>query len=454
MKAAAKGPAAKKPAARKPAATKTSAKKPAAKKPAGRTPAGKRPASRAGREPELLDPLDLDGLELEDDADDEGAGSDGRLLDLDEADIADDDFDEDDDADDDDGAPALTSGPFVLDETDEQSAPLLVRFDDREVPAYDAGDTIAVERPREELLTGVAALVLAFSVFLPWFGPSALPITGWEGGLAGPIIFFFGLAVAAIVALRRFGVAVSLPVDHSAIFEGVGWLAVLGALASRLFGAEVNGNDYPASKWVYVPLLAGVAVAMLASRISSGSPFVLRPGWFDGMAGKLGAAILAVAVLGGAGFGLTGEAVPGRATQQRANPVKQYQGKLPPCGTAAEFPVPTGVELQLSFQLPEDNCNITFTSKLTLSKLVASYKTALKGAGWKFTTTPSPKAMTFMLTTPRCGTLSLNELGALPNGATPSTKGTPRITGFAVFGKTCGGVTGTNGTRSDEQPPS
>lgn len=452
-KAAAK--TSKKAAAKKPAAVKRAPAKGAAKKPASK-PAAKRTGAKRGIDPELLDPLDLEGLALDEDLEEEGTSvgwADGD--DDDEAD-GDDDSEGDSDGPDVGGSPrevAIAPGPFVLEGETDVAQPLLVRFDDREIPAEREPGTGEVERPREELLAGAAAFVLTFSVFLSWFGQTGLPITGWEGGIWGPVIFFTSLAVVAIVALRRFGVPLALPVDHSAIIEAVGWLAVLGALASRLFGAEVNGTDFPATTWVFVPIVAGVALALLASKISTGSPFVLKPGWFDGTGGKIGASILAVALLGGLGFGVTGEATPGRGTARRETPVKQFQGKLPPCATAVKFPTPPSVKLALSFQLPEDNCNVTFTSTATLKKLTADFRAALKAAGWKFVATPSPKAMTFQLTAPRCGTLSLNEIGQTAgSGKTPAPRITARITGFAVFSKTCTISTARSTTGRLDQP--
>lgn len=477
-------PSAARSAARKPAATKrTTAARPAARPAAragGKTSATTRKATpskpaprsskaapakgapkrsaqrpnprRRAEQDEILDPLDLEGI-LDDDELDEGSEDDdiseeqapalsavaSRAADLDGTDAMT-------------GATVpevfVAEGPFVSEGHADTSQPLLVRFDDREVPP--PSEVVGVERPREELLAGVAALLLSLTVFLPWFGPKGLEISGWEGGLWGPIIFFAALAVVAIVGLRRAGVPVTLPVDHAAIIEAVGWMALLGGLASRFFGIEVAPTDYNATRWVFAPMALGAILAAVASKISTGSPFVLRPGWFSGMGGKIGAAVLAVALLAGVAFGVTGTATPGKqVTGPRAGSVKTFNGTLPPCAKAVKFPTPSIVKLQQSFQLPEDNCNVTFTSTQSLAKVIAAYRAALKTAGWKFTAIPSPNAMSFQLTAPRCGTLALNAL------TLPSTERAARakVTGFAVFSKTCTGAGVPQRGRTD-QPPS
>src|SRR5204862_2958511 len=62
-----------------------------------------------------------------------------------------------------------------------------------------------------ELLTLVAGLVLTLSAFTDWYagsesgGAFTLSVIGWHAGALGKVVFFCGLAVLALIALREAG---------------------------------------------------------------------------------------------------------------------------------------------------------------------------------------------------------------------------------------------------------
>ncbi len=81
-----------------------------------------------------------------------------------------------------------------------------------------------------ERITWVAALVLALSSFMDWYAGSGvgvkLAVIGWHTGVLGKLVFFIGLAVVALVALRESGFELPPTVPESLL------VLALGALAS------------------------------------------------------------------------------------------------------------------------------------------------------------------------------------------------------------------------------
>src|SRR6266699_1104725 len=60
-----------------------------------------------------------------------------------------------------------------------------------------------------ERVAWIAGLVLALSSFMDWYAGSGvgvkLAVIGWHTGVLGKLVFFIGLAVVALVALRESG---------------------------------------------------------------------------------------------------------------------------------------------------------------------------------------------------------------------------------------------------------
>lgn len=82
-----------------------------------------------------------------------------------------------------------------------------------------------------ERLTWVSALVLSVSAFAGWYqgdgeGPT-LSVIGWHTGWLGQVVFFIGLAVLALVALREAGIDLPAGVPESLIVIGLGSVATI-----------------------------------------------------------------------------------------------------------------------------------------------------------------------------------------------------------------------------------
>ena len=62
-----------------------------------------------------------------------------------------------------------------------------------------------------ERVTWIAGLVLSISAFTDWYAGSGsvgptIGVIGWHTGTLGKLVFFIGLAVVALVALREAGI--------------------------------------------------------------------------------------------------------------------------------------------------------------------------------------------------------------------------------------------------------
>jgi hypothetical protein len=273
-----------------------------------------------------------------------------------------------------------------------------------------------VERPLDELLTGVAAAILAASVFLPWYSYFGKGISGWASGNFGPITFFLALAAVAVIALRRFGVAVSFPLEHSLILEGVGWIAVIGVLFKKFVSLKVGPGASPASlspsKAIFVTLIAGIAVALLGGRTSSSAPFVIRPGWYAGRAGKLGAAILGLALVLGLYFGFTNSAMPSQATTTPGSPTVLHT--FPKCAKDAGFPQIAGFKVASAIESGPTNpyCYVISSATMKLNAAFTRVTDALRAAKWRFSTVKLSglaTGRTLTLKAPRCGTVTVSQ---------------------------------------------
>jgi hypothetical protein len=85
-----------------------------------------------------------------------------------------------------------------------------------------------------ERVTWVAGLVLALSSFMDWYAGSGvgvkLAVIGWHTGALGKLVFFVGLAVLAVVALRELGFELPPSVPESLLVLGLGTLATIFVL--------------------------------------------------------------------------------------------------------------------------------------------------------------------------------------------------------------------------------
>jgi hypothetical protein len=85
-----------------------------------------------------------------------------------------------------------------------------------------------------ERLSLVAGLVLALSSFMSWYvgsdqGPT-IAVIGWHTGILGKLVFFVGLAVLAVLALREAGIELPPAVPESLLVIALGSLAAIFVL--------------------------------------------------------------------------------------------------------------------------------------------------------------------------------------------------------------------------------
>lgn len=80
-----------------------------------------------------------------------------------------------------------------------------------------------------ERLARWAGLVLTLSTFMSWYSGSddgpTIAVIGWHVGLLGKLVFFIGLAVLALWALREAGYELPAAVPESLILIGLGSIA-------------------------------------------------------------------------------------------------------------------------------------------------------------------------------------------------------------------------------------
>jgi hypothetical protein len=115
-----------------------------------------------------------------------------------------------------------------------------------------------------ERLTWVSGLVLTLSAFTDWYvgsgeGPTT-SVIGWHTGALGKLVFFIGLAVLGLVALRESGIELPATVPESLVVIALGALAAVFVLIrlidvpDEFFGWRGRGIG------IFISLLASFAV--------------------------------------------------------------------------------------------------------------------------------------------------------------------------------------------------
>jgi hypothetical protein len=117
-----------------------------------------------------------------------------------------------------------------------------------------------------ERLTWVAGLVLMISSFMDWYaGPGVgvkLAVIGWQTGVLGKLVFFVGLAVLALVALRESGFELPPSVPESLVVLALGALAAIFVLIRLI---SVPDSVLPADGrgiGIWISLLASLGVIL------------------------------------------------------------------------------------------------------------------------------------------------------------------------------------------------
>jgi hypothetical protein len=119
-------------------------------------------------------------------------------------------------------------------------------------------------------LTGqIAALsgfVLVLSTFMDWYvgdGGNGLTwsVTGWHSGAVGKLTFLVGLAVLALLALRRFGIVLPASLPESLVLIGLGVLATVFVLYQAIW---VPLSIVPAGRGIgmWIALLSALGVIL------------------------------------------------------------------------------------------------------------------------------------------------------------------------------------------------
>ena len=83
-------------------------------------------------------------------------------------------------------------------------------------------------------LTWLSGLLLAVSAFTDWYSGSGegptVGVIGWHTGALGKLVFFIGLAVLGIVALREAGIELPASVPESLVVIALGSLSTIFVL--------------------------------------------------------------------------------------------------------------------------------------------------------------------------------------------------------------------------------
>jgi hypothetical protein len=115
-----------------------------------------------------------------------------------------------------------------------------------------------------ERITWVAGLVLALSSFTDWYAGSGvgvkLAVIGWHTGVLGKLVFFVGLAVLALVALRESGIELPPTVPDSLLVLALGALALIFVLIRVI---SIPDSVLPADGrgiGIWISLLASLGV--------------------------------------------------------------------------------------------------------------------------------------------------------------------------------------------------
>jgi hypothetical protein len=116
-----------------------------------------------------------------------------------------------------------------------------------------------------ETVTWIAGLILALSSFTDWYAGSdsigpTIGVIGWHTGTLGKLVFFIGLAVVALVALREAGIELPPAVPDSLLVIALGSLSTIFVLIRLI---SIPDEFLPASGrgiGIWISLLASLAV--------------------------------------------------------------------------------------------------------------------------------------------------------------------------------------------------
>jgi hypothetical protein len=113
-------------------------------------------------------------------------------------------------------------------------------------------------------VTWVSGLVLALSSFMGWYAGSGLgvklAVIGWHTGTIGKLVFFIGLAVVVLVALRSYGFDLPASIPESLVVLGLGALATVLVLIRVISipDAVLPANSRGIGLWISLVAALGI----------------------------------------------------------------------------------------------------------------------------------------------------------------------------------------------------
>jgi hypothetical protein len=119
-----------------------------------------------------------------------------------------------------------------------------------------------------ERLALLSGLVLAISAFTDWYAGSqgdglTLAVTGWHTGALGKLVFFIGLAVLGLVALREAHIDLPATVPESLVLIALGSLATIFVLIRLISIPDTFFGTAGRGIGLFISLFA--ALAMIAA---------------------------------------------------------------------------------------------------------------------------------------------------------------------------------------------
>jgi hypothetical protein len=114
-----------------------------------------------------------------------------------------------------------------------------------------------------ERLALIAGLSLTLSAFTGWYSGTGEGVTvsvmGWHTGTIGKLVFFVGIAVLVLVALREAGIDLPATVPESLVVIALGSLATIFALI-RLISIPDDFFFAGRAVGIWITLVAAVAL--------------------------------------------------------------------------------------------------------------------------------------------------------------------------------------------------
>jgi hypothetical protein len=115
-----------------------------------------------------------------------------------------------------------------------------------------------------ERLTWLSGLILLLSTLMGWYVGSGdgltIAVIGWHTGVLGKLVFFIGLAVLALVALRQAGIELPATVPESLVVIALGAVATIFVLIRLI---SIPEQFLPADGrgiGIWISLVAALAV--------------------------------------------------------------------------------------------------------------------------------------------------------------------------------------------------